>query len=234
MSTLIRMNTFVHVVEKKSFSAAARALLLSTAAVSKQIKALEEEVATQLILRSTRHIALTEAGELFYQRCKSILNDIDETKALFSSRQKEPTGTLKIVSSHHFAKGCIIPNLKEFCDRHPKVTIDLEVAERIPNLEKERVDILIGLSMPIDAENNPLNAIQKKIGSTRYVTCASPEYLRKHGTPRKPQELIAHQYITHSMRRPNTTIHFSAKKEVVIAPFLFTNDAAAMVECAIA
>lgn len=107
------------------------------------------------------------------------------------------------------------------------MTLELDVGERIPDLEKEGVDLMIGLSIA-----GPPNAIQKKIGSTRYVLCASPDYLRRFGKPKKVADLKTHRYLAHTSRKANYLITLG-NKEVVLHPFLFVNDAQALKELAV-
>lgn len=228
MSKLERIATFIKVVEENGFAAAARKLQLSTAAISRQIGALEAELGVQLLQRTTRQLSLTEIGKQYYEQCKKTLSDLAMAEATIAGSQTDPIGTLSITSSRYFAEEYLIPRLPEFMAQNPNLCIDLELAERFPDLDQEGIDILFGVSM-----EGPPDLVRKRVKSTRYVLCASPSYLEKFGIPNTPAELSQHCYITHKMRRPDNVITFKDSKEIYIEPMLRLNDCHAMRECAI-
>lgn len=229
MSKLDRIETFMKVAELSSFVGAARALEITPAAVSKQIALLEEELSILLIKRTTRRLSLTAIGETYLEHCKRIMDQLAEADNWIASSRAEPLGTLRVTSGRHFAERYIIPHLADWIQCYPKVQLNLELAERIPDLEQENIDILIGMSI-----SGPSNAIQRTIAQTRYVLCASPSYLKTHGEPRTPADLTGHRYITHSMRRPDDTVTFKKGIAAVrVQPILWLNDARAMLACAI-
>lgn len=228
MSKFERMDTFIKVIDSNSFSLAAKSLKISSAAVSKQISALEEELGVKLLNRTTRSLILTEAGRIYYDYCQKLLNMVREADSLVSHMRVEPSGHLHVISGRHFAETFIIPHLKEFMTQYPKVTINLELAERVPDISKENIDIVFGMSI-----HGPPDAIQKKIAMTRYVICASPQYLKKNGTPLTPKELLKHHYIAHSMRKPDNLITFKNGQQIYLNPILKLNDTEAMLQCAL-
>ncbi len=228
MSKLEQIATFICVVEEQGFAAAARKKSISTAAVSRQVTALERELGTQLLQRTTRHIALTDVGAEYYQQCKSTLSALNEAEAAIVQSKNEATGTLTVMAIHYFAIKHILPTLPEFMRLNPKLCINLQLAENFPNLEKEGVDILFGVSVEGSDE-----LVRRRVTTTRYVLCASPDYLKKHGTPKAPIDLTQHQYITHTMRKPNTSLVFKDGYAIQLNPMLFLNDTHAMRECAI-
>jgi len=223
MPDLIQMQTFILVSELGSLAVAARKLGISAAAVSKQLTRLEEELGLQLLVRSTRKIELTEVGVSYGFQCRRILEEVEEASALISQVKAEPCGILKVVSSRNFANTCIVPHVKEFLQKYPKIDLNLELAERIPDLNNEGIDIMIGMSI-----SAPGDAIQKRITTTSYAFCASPAYLKKFGIPKKPEDLKKHRYITHSMRKPDNELVFPDKKSVTLVPYIRTNDAQTM------
>lgn len=227
MSKLERLQIFLHVIEENSFAKASRKLKVSTAAVSKQVSSLEKDLGIQLLHRTTRSLELTDAGRLYYEYGKRVLKDVEELDAIISGMRSEPSGTLKIVSQRQFGRTYIIPHLSEFLAKYPKLSLSMELAERIPDLQREKIDVLIGMSIPTSSET-----IQRKIGMTRYIICASPEYLKVHGTPQKPMDLLKHRYITHSMRSPDNSLTFKHGKQVHLEPYIRLNDTQAMLECA--
>ncbi len=228
MPDISQIETFVLTHELGSLAAAGRKLNISAAAVSKQLTRLEEELKVQLMLRTTRSIELTEVGQLYYLQCKRILEEMAAASDVIHHTKTIPHGPLKVVSGRHFAKQFILPHLSEFLTAYPQITLDLELAERIPDISAEDIDVVIGMSVPVAG-----NAIQKRIATTRYCLCGSKQYFQEQGTPKKISDLKHHRYITHSMRRPDNEILFRNKESVAIVPYLKVNDVDAMIQLAL-
>lgn len=223
------IKTFVLVVELRSFAQAAKALHVATPTVSKQINRLEEIVGLQLLTRTTRTMSLTDAGLRFYEQSRRILEEVDLAGEIVTGMKKEPTGHLHVVAARYFAKEFIVPHLKAFQEMYPAIFLHLELAERVPDIEKERIDLVLGMSVQIEAPN----VIQKRLMSTRYVFTAAPSYLKKWGTPKTPHELTAHRYLAHSMRRTNSLLTFADHEQVKVSPYLQVNDAETLLELTI-
>lgn len=219
MPELSQLKTFVLTSELGSLAAVARKLEISPAAISKQLSRLEEELKVQLLVRSTRKVELTEVGVNYCLQCRRILEEVESASALISQVQALPFGILKIVSGRHFAEAHIIPYVKEYLKKYPKIELHLELAERIPDINVEPVDIVIGLSISATGE-----AIQREIGATSYVYCASPHYLKEFGVPKRPSDLKNHRYLTHSMRKPDDELVFSNHEVVHLIPYIRVND----------
>lgn len=228
MPDLSQMKTFVLTSELGSLAAAARTLGISPAAVSKQLTKLEEELGLQLLLRSTRRLELTEVGINYCLQCRRIFEEVEAASALISQIKVVPNGVLKVVSGRHFATAYIVPHMKEFLLRYPKIELNLELAERVPDLNVEAIDVLIGMSISATGD-----AIQKRISTTSYTLCASPAYLKQFGIPKKPDDLKKHRYIAHSMRKPDNELLFHDKEVVTITPYIRVNDAQTMLNFAL-
>ncbi|SRR5579883_247573 len=228
MSKFDQIATFLAVIEENGFAAAARKKGVSTAAISRQIAALERELGTQLLQRTTRQISLTEIGEEYYQQCKKTLSELHEAENAIANSKNEATGILHVMANRYFAISYLLPTLPEFMKHNPKLRIQFQLAERFPNLEKEKIDILFGVSIEGSAE-----LIRRRVKTTRYVLCASPSYLKKHGRPKVPADLVKHRYISHSVREPNDVVVFKDEKMIHVNPHLWLNDSYAMRECAI-
>lgn len=228
MPDLSQMKTLVLASELGSLAAVARKLGISPAAISKQLTRLEEELGLQLLIRSTRRIELTEIGINYCNQCLRILEEADAAAAMISQVKSTPRGTLKVVSGRHFAASYIIPHMKEFLLQYPEIELNLELAERVPDLNLEAIDLQIGMSISATG-----NAIQKKIATTIYSFCASPGYLKAFGTPEKPEDLKHHRYITHSMRNPDNELIFRDKQVIKINPYIRVNDAQTMLNFAL-
>lgn len=227
MPDLSQMQTFVLTAELGSLAAVARKLKVSPAAISKQLTRLEEELGLQLLIRSTRRIDLTEVGINYCLQCRRIMEEVEAASALISQVKAIPYGNLKIVSGRHFAISYIVPYMKEFLLQYPKIELNLELAERVPDLNLEAIDVLIGMSISATGD-----VIQKRIATTSYSFCASPKYLKQFGIPKKPEDLKNHRYITHSMRKPDDVIQFD-KLIVPITPYIRVNDSQTMLDFAL-
>ncbi|MBA2369660.1 MAG: LysR family transcriptional regulator [Candidatus Protochlamydia sp.] len=153
-----------------------------------------------------------------YPSCK---NGISQVKAA-------PYGIFKIVSGRHFATSYILPHMSEFLSKYPNIELNLELAERVPDLNVEAIDVLIGMSISATGD-----AIQKRIATTSYSFCASPNYLKLFGTPKKPVDLKNHRYITHSMRKPDNELLFRDKEVITIKPYIRVNDTQTMLNFAL-
>lgn len=223
MRNPILLQTFIEVVNRTNMAAAARHLKITPAAVSKHIQTLEKELGIQLLKRSTRHVALSSEGLIYFEHAKRILEAYQEAEAAISHSKEEPSGILKIICGPQFGNLHIIPHLKEFLERYPKLRLQMELTQTLPDLEKEKIDLVAGLSSGI-----PANWIQRTLTYARWVFCASPDYLKKMGIPKTPADLVNHKIITHSMRRPNNIITFKNGESIHFEPILYFNDTRAL------
>lgn len=179
------MAVFVQVVEAGSFSAAARTIELTPSAVSKLVTRLESRLGVRLFQRSTRHLGLTVEGELYYHRCKKIIEDIEETELTVSKSVIEPCGKIRVNSSVPFATHQIVPYIPEFLERYSGIEFELSLTDNVIDLLEERVDVAIR----IGAIQNP-SFMMQKLAESRLVVVASPHYLQQHGVPKKPEDLL--------------------------------------------
>lgn len=218
-----RIVAFITVVQRNGFAAAARKIGISTAAVSKQITALEDALGVQLLMRTTRRLSLTEAGKVYYDYCVRILEELREADASVSQFRKEPIGRLHVLCGPQFAQRFLLPHIRPFIDAHPRVTLDIDLEERAPDVIGENFDVVMGLDTA-----GPPNCIQRRIGTTRHILLAAPSYLEKFGHPTKTDELINHRFISHGMRVQDNILRFENNKEVHLAPIMRLNDIRAM------
>lgn len=181
------MRVFQRVMDEGSFAAAARSLDMSAAVVTRLVADLEEHLAVRLLHRSTRKLALTDAGETYLRRVRAILQDIDEADALASAHTQELSGTLRVLCQPVLATHVLAPLLAGFRQRYPQIAIDL-VAEAFLEPAVEEHDIaLFAADAGYDGD-----IIARKIITTRTVFVAAPAYLRRKGTPQAPQDLHQH------------------------------------------
>ena len=228
MGRLSEIEVFVKVAAFGSLVSVAREMKVSSAAISKQLSKLEERLGLQLLNRSTRKVEVTELGEIYLEQCRRVLEEIDGVDALAQQMKSAPKGPLRVLSPPHFCQKFIVPNLPKFFERYPEVELYLEVAERVPDFEAEKIDISIGASA-----SAPESAIQKKIATTSYTFCASPSYLKKNKTPKKPEELANHRCLSHSRRLPNNFFYLKNDQKIRYDPWLYANDAEVLAKMAI-
>lgn len=229
MSKFDQISAFIDVIEENGFAAAARKRNVSTAAISRQLAHLETSLNTQLIRRTTRQLSLTEAGREYYHQMKKVLADLEEAERAITLSTVEARGTLTVTSNRYFFMTSIQPRLAEFMALNPFLKINIELAERFPDLTREGIDLIFGVSL-----EGPSELVRKQVTTTRYVLCASPSYLKQYGVPLEPSDLYKHRYITHNMRTPNNILMFNTNQEIQLQPILSLNDSRAMCDCAIA
>ena len=184
------MAVFVQVVEHGSLTAAARALRLSPSAVSKLIARLEDRLGARLLQRTTRRIAATAEGRLFYERAREILEELDAAEEMVSAGRLRPRGTLRVSLSHGFGMSRIVPLVPDFTARYPDVELQLAFADRRIDLAGQGIDLALRLG-PVHDES----LIARRLGDHGRIVCAAPAYLERHGTPTRPQDLAAHNCI---------------------------------------
>jgi len=187
MEHLAEMMTFAKVVETKSFSEAARELGSSKSLVSKQVSQLENALGVRLLNRTTRRMSLTEVGAAYYEHCARIAQEIAAAGETVNQLQAEPRGVLKLTSTVIFAAMHLAPAIQGFITRYPKVIIELDAVDRVVDLVEEGYDLAIRIS-----DNPPPLLAARRIAPVRWSTCASPEYIARHGAPKTPHELAQH------------------------------------------
>ncbi|MFA0196570.1 LysR family transcriptional regulator [Vibrio artabrorum] len=217
------MAMFVSIVKHQGLAAAGRELGLSPATMTARLQALEERYSVKLLNRSTRHVSLTDSGELYYKACLEILENVSEAENLIQNGVREVKGPLKIVAPKDIGKQYILPILSEFCQQYPDVIPYLYLNDHLSNIAESGMDIVLRYGELVDS-----SLISRRLSPSRRVLCASPEYLVKHGTPIKPQDLVDHACL--AMLRSNEelkTWHFQdhdIKKAVTVVPKRFSDD----------
>lgn len=182
------MRVFQQVVDDGSFAAAARRLDMSAAVVTRLVGDLEEHLGVRLLQRTTRRLALTDAGEAYLSRVRHILNDIEDAHAAAQAHAQEMSGVIRILTPPIFGVHVLGPLVAEFGRRYPNVVLDIHVdSPTVPPVEDYDLTLL-GATEAFDA-----NIIARPIVSSNGILCASPDYLRRHGTPQAPDDLAAHR-----------------------------------------
>jgi len=200
MDRLNSMRHFVEVVRESGFTPAADKLGLSRAQLSKSVMQLEAHLGTRLLNRTTRRISLTETGKVYFERCLSILDDIDELEASTSEQSKTPKGRLSICAPTSFGILHLQSALTDYLNQFPEVQITLSLNDRFVDVVEEGFDVVVRI-----AELDDSSLIARKIAPCRRVFCASPEYLESHSPVQVPQDLAIHHCLTYSNDlRPDT------------------------------
>ncbi len=188
MDRLLAMEAFVRVVDAGSFSAAARQWGRSKAVVSKYVSALEEHLGVQLLRRTTRSLSLTEAGRAYRERCADVLGEIDAVEASLREDLAAPRGLLRVTAPPGLASHYLEIMTKDFVERFPDITIDLDLTHRMVDLVEEHIDVAIRVTDPRDS-----SLVARRIAPAPILAVAAPSYLRRRGTPKKPADLRDHE-----------------------------------------
>jgi DNA-binding transcriptional LysR family regulator len=194
MDRFDEMRVFAAVVDAGSFIGAADALAMSKAAVSRHVAELEARLGVRLLHRTTRRLSLSAEGEVFHTRCKELLASVEEAEAEITARSGEASGLLKLNVPFTFGLMHLAPLWAEFMARHPKVTLDVTLADRVVDLVEEGFDMAVRIAR---LQNSTL--VSRRLSSTRLVLCASPAYLRERGVPTHPSQLAQHEVIAYSL-----------------------------------
>ncbi|WP_395608436.1 LysR family transcriptional regulator [Pseudomonas sp. B22129] len=191
MNRLESMSVFVTVVDAGSLSAAARALDMPLATVSRKVTELETHLNTRLLHRTTRQLSLTDVGVSYLAACRRILEEIGEAERAATGEYAVPKGELRVTAPIVFGRLHIVPVVAQFLAQYPEISVNLMLTDRVVHLMEEQCDVAVRIG---DLPDSSLKAVN--VGNVRRVVCASPGYLQTHGEPATPQDLAAHDCIT--------------------------------------
>jgi DNA-binding transcriptional LysR family regulator len=197
MDRLTAMRVFIEIVDRGSVSAAADTLGMSRAMASRYLEGLEDWLGARLLHRTTRRLALSDAGERALTSCREMLALAEDVAAQTSQGSEELHGRLRLTSSPAFAQAQLTSAVVDFQALHPLLEIELILVDRAVNLVEDRIDLAVRLSNRIDP-----GLVARKLAICHSVLCASPAYLKSAGRPKSPDDLHAHRYITHSTFAP--------------------------------
>jgi DNA-binding transcriptional LysR family regulator len=221
MDKFQEMRTFVGVIDAGSFVGAAQALNMSKPAVSRYVGDLEARLGIRLLHRTTRKLSLTEEGEVFYSRCQEVLTSIDEAESEITSRSGTAIGSIRVNAPVTFGNLHLAGLWGQFKALHPQVTLDITLSDRVVDIVEEGYDLAVRI-----ARLPSSSLISRKLSSTRMVVCASPEYLRKAGTPAHPSDIAKHAVLAYSYWSTKDEWEFQGPGENVSVrthPFLHCN-----------
>jgi len=181
------LRTFVTVIDSGSLSAASTHLGQTTSGVSRALSRLEDKLATSLLTRTTRRMELTEEGQIFLEKARAILAAMAEAEETIRIRRQKPAGRLRVDAASPFMLHCVVPHVAEFRELYPEIRLELSSNDQIADLIEHRTDVAIRIGALTDST---LHA--RPLSSSKLHILASPDYLRRHGTPSNPDELPAH------------------------------------------
>ncbi|MCH8622329.1 LysR family transcriptional regulator [Undibacterium sp. TS12] len=197
MDRLKAMQTFVRIVEANSFSKAAETMNLPRAALTATMQKLEAFLGTRLLLRTTRKLSLTQDGADYYQKCVDILAAVADAETSFHCATTNlPKGRLRVELPATVGHNLVLPHIAGFCTAYPDVELVISMTDRMVDLTQEGIDLALRVGQLPDS-----SMVGRRIGNMRFVTCATPAYLARHGTPTSMEDLRGHVSIQHSSGR---------------------------------
>lgn len=193
MNRFEELEAFVAVVDYKGFGNAAEKLGIAKSMVSRRVSELERRLAVQLLQRTTRRQTLTDAGREFYARAAQLLSDLRDAEQSVSRGQTSISGRIRLALPLGFGVRELAQPISDFLARYPEIRIDVDLNDRRVDLIEDNVDLAIRVG---ELESSTL--IARKLAIVHFAVCASPEYLHRHGTPRDPSALVAHEVLVYS------------------------------------
>ncbi|NOY73078.1 MAG: LysR family transcriptional regulator [Gammaproteobacteria bacterium] len=233
MLKIEEIQAFVYIVEASTITTAAKRLGVAKSAVSRRLSTLEEQLGVELFHRTTRKLVLTESGQGFYSRCLQILTDLKEAEHAVSQAHHELSGQLRVAAPLSFGVMHLGPAILEFQKQHPKLNFDIDFNDRQIDLIQEGFDVGIRIANLKDS-----SLIARKLAKMSTVVCASPSYIKQHGAPVTPEELVHHPCITYSyLKNPNhwSFINKQGDEKIIKVPRLIqANNGGFLTDAAIA
>lgn len=222
MDKFQEMRVFCAVVDAGTFVSAADEVGMSKAAVSRYVSDLEQRLGVRLLHRTTRKLSLTEEGSVFLAWCREILASIEASEAELSTRSKSASGLLKVSVPVSFGIQHLAPLWSEFLAYQPRLSLDVQLADRVVDLVDEGFDVAVRIAKLQDS-----SLVSRKLASTRLVLCASPDYLEQRGLPAHPSELAQHDVLGYSLLAMGDQWQFEGPAGTVtvkVRPRIWTNN----------
>lgn len=200
MDRIRQMQIFIQVMESGNFTRAAEALAIPRSTVSTEIQALEDRLKAQLLLRTTRKVVPTQDGRRFLETAHDIVDAVTASESMFRPTDLHLTGRLRVDVPSRIGRKLVLPALPDFMAEHPDLAIDLSASDRLVDLVADSVDCALRVGVLDDSE-----LVCRNLGEVPFVTCASPAYLARQGTPRTLDDLKAHVLVNYAPRLPATS-----------------------------
>lgn len=215
---------FLMVVETGSFARAAERLGTGSGQASKLVQRLEAELGVKLLNRTTRALALTEAGQLYAERLRQVVEALDDVTAELQQAAIAPRGRLRLTAPLSFGTIRLAPLLAQFAQSYPDIALEVQFTDRVTNLVEEGFDAAIRIGHVSDS-----GLKSRKLGEAQIIALAAPAYLAAHGTPRKPQDLTAHEAVIDLNSREPRSWPFASERVLVQGRLAFSNATACLI-----
>ncbi|MGJ3699476.1 LysR family transcriptional regulator [Variovorax sp. AFSI2.2] len=231
MDHLSAIRTFIEIADQGSLTRAAEVLDLSRAMVSRHLEGLEQWLGARLLHRTTRRVSLSDAGQEALPRLRQMLELASDVQAVTGARRTEPAGKLRLTTSLSFALSSLTRAIVEFQGRYPRIEVELLTVDRTIDLVDERIDLAIRITNRLDE-----GVVARQIATCHSVLCASPAYLERRGVPKRPEDLAAHECITHAF---GTRAEYRLRKSgrsvsIAVRGALSSNETSVLREAALA
>jgi DNA-binding transcriptional LysR family regulator len=226
------MAVFLEVARRQSFSAAARQLGLTSSSASKQVARLEARLGVQLFRRTTRNVGLTEAGCIYAERAARIVADIEDAQRAVADLDTTPRGTLRVSAPTVLGRLSVAPAVLACRAKYPELRIELDLNDRVSDLVAERIDVAVRIIAAV----SPASLVARRLADDLRVLCASPRYLRRHGTPRCLEDLTEHDCLTLNLEPVArwTLVGPEGERVVRVSGSLVTSDTLVLRDAAVA
>jgi DNA-binding transcriptional LysR family regulator len=233
MDRLDSYRLFTLIVELGSFTKAAGILDIPRASATHVMKALEERLGTRLLERTTRNVQPTVDGRKFYERCRRILAEVEDAEAAMDSRAAALAGSLRIGLQGTHARLVILPRLAEFHARHPNIEVNISAGDRLVDLVGEGIDCVVRIGVPRDS-----SLVARPLAMVSDIVAASPAYLERFGTPKKPEDLAHHVSVgffsrNHDIRYPFIFVDGDRTQEIKVPSWLAVDTAECYLQSAL-
>jgi DNA-binding transcriptional LysR family regulator len=230
MDRIDAMQAFVAVADLRGFAPAARKLKLSPSAVTRLVAALEQRLGARLLQRTTRSLALTDVGTRYLERARRILADVEEAERAAEGERTRPSGRLVVSAPVGFGRLHVSPIMSAYLRRHREVTGELRLEDRIVSLVEDGIDLAVRIGHLADS-----SLVARQVGEMRRIVVASPAYLKRHGEPKSPEAIAAHDTIQFGASALSAQWRFVKDEREIridVAPRLVTNSADAAIHYA--
>jgi DNA-binding transcriptional LysR family regulator len=216
MNKLLGMLAFVRVVESGGFTSAAQRLGLSVSAVAKNVSRLEAELGTQLLVRTTRRITVTDFGRDYYASCRRVFGEIEDVETALRQSQDVPRGKVTLLCPMFFARINLLPRLHEFYAQHPEVEVEVKFGNRYNDIVEEGINLAVVVGQLRDSRFT-----SRTLTRSHMLCAATPAYLRRHGTPQTIDDLLSHNCLVSrsalwQFKESGRTVELAVKGNLVV------------------
>lgn len=232
MDRLGNLEAFVAAADLRSFTRAARRLRLSPSAFGRRIAQLETDLGVVLFHRNTRTVRLTDEGQMFYERSRSALLELEHARAALASTRARPSGRLRVEAPTILGRAVLVPGLPQFLARHAKLEIELSLRDHPADPIAEGIDVALRMGALPDS-----GLVARRLGRTRMCICASPTYLERHGTPRDLAALLRHErlaFAPHGRVLPWRLYDGARVRELEPSPRIAVDDGQTLIDLVVA